>query len=423
TTFYADCGGVNINIQPLWQMYSSKKNSKSVDFNLSEIDTIQSINFTEDSKSVDIIYQENIDGSNVSCNRKICHKKSKSTPIYFDEDVRPKKRNFLMHGYWSLRRTAISGTDQLVGAATKVAKRIVKYGYQLLTFKELPDWLKDNHFIHRNHRPELQKFKLCFRSIFSIHTETGNIWTHLIGLILLLSVMIYIFARPSITKDGSPFYPSGYKEILCYTAFFLGGSLCLMFSTLFHTLCCHSQRIGIIFAKLDYSGIAFLICGAMIPVHYYSFYCNYQLQIVYISVAIVMSFLCILASLLDIMSTPTFRPVRAIIFLSFGLSSIIPIVHNFAIYPSKYSINVTQIYLLIAMGSCYVLGCLLYMFLIPERLFPGKLSIAFQSHQIFHVLVVIGTFIHLYALCRMSAFRVIKGRICYSNETNVIPVY
>ena len=31
------------------------------------------------------------------------------------------------------------------------------------------------------HRPELNSFTECFKSIFMIHTETGNIWTHLIG--------------------------------------------------------------------------------------------------------------------------------------------------------------------------------------------------------------------------------------------------
>ncbi|KAF1742965.1 hypothetical protein MXB_4024 [Myxobolus squamalis] len=155
----------------------------------------------------------------------------------------------------------------------------------------------------------------------------------------------------------------------------------------------------------------------MVPVHYYSFYCNPTLRIVYISVAIGMAFLCILASLLDIMSTPPFRPVRGIIFLGFGLSSIIPIVHHFCIYPYNYSVKITQIHWLVLMGSFYVSGCLLYMFLVPERFFPGKISLAFQSHQIFHVFVVIGTLLHLYALNQMSIIRVKKGKICYPNET------
>lgn len=48
-------------------------------------------------------------------------------------------------------------------------------------FRNLPRWLQDNDFLHAGHRPPLPSFYACFKSIFRIHTETGNIWTHLLG--------------------------------------------------------------------------------------------------------------------------------------------------------------------------------------------------------------------------------------------------
>lgn len=48
-------------------------------------------------------------------------------------------------------------------------------------FRNLPKWLQDNDFLHAGHRPPLPSFYACFKSIFRIHTETGNIWTHLLG--------------------------------------------------------------------------------------------------------------------------------------------------------------------------------------------------------------------------------------------------
>lgn len=48
-------------------------------------------------------------------------------------------------------------------------------------FHNLPQWLQDNDFLHTGHRPPLNSFQACFQSIFRIHTETGNIWTHLLG--------------------------------------------------------------------------------------------------------------------------------------------------------------------------------------------------------------------------------------------------
>ena len=50
-----------------------------------------------------------------------------------------------------------------------------------MEFHDLPDWLQDNEFLHTSHRPPTPNFAECFKSILAIHTETGNIWTHLIG--------------------------------------------------------------------------------------------------------------------------------------------------------------------------------------------------------------------------------------------------
>jgi len=45
----------------------------------------------------------------------------------------------------------------------------------------LPDWLRDNELIETGHRPQLNNFFTCLMSVFRVHSETGNIWTHLIG--------------------------------------------------------------------------------------------------------------------------------------------------------------------------------------------------------------------------------------------------
>ena len=45
----------------------------------------------------------------------------------------------------------------------------------------LPQWLRDNELIETGHRPQLNNFYSCLMSVFSVHSETGNIWTHLIG--------------------------------------------------------------------------------------------------------------------------------------------------------------------------------------------------------------------------------------------------
>ena len=55
--------------------------------------------------------------------------------------------------------------------------------WKVTHFQSLPQWLQDNDFLHFGHRPPLPTSE-CFKSIVRIHTETGNIWTHLLGTLL-----------------------------------------------------------------------------------------------------------------------------------------------------------------------------------------------------------------------------------------------
>lgn len=66
----------------------------------------------------------------------------------------------------------------------------MKKRYPLCDFSSLPDYLRDNEFIVRHYRANWP-LKQTLWSIFKIHNETGNIWTHLLGFVLFLSLTIY----------------------------------------------------------------------------------------------------------------------------------------------------------------------------------------------------------------------------------------
>lgn len=65
--------------------------------------------------------------------------------------------------------------------AEEIARRVWEAGWTVVHHNHLPQWLRDNDFLVKGHRPPLNSFYSCFKSIFRIHTETGNIWTHLLG--------------------------------------------------------------------------------------------------------------------------------------------------------------------------------------------------------------------------------------------------
>jgi hypothetical protein len=53
--------------------------------------------------------------------------------------------------------------------------------WKTVRYDELPGWYEANPYLLQGHRPELKSVKLCLLSIFRVHTETANIWTHLTG--------------------------------------------------------------------------------------------------------------------------------------------------------------------------------------------------------------------------------------------------
>lgn len=129
---------------------------------------------------------------------------------------------------------------------SKKAIELARSGWYLLSHFELPEWLRDNDFLSHHHRPPMPSFRCCFKSIFKIHSETGNIWTHLIGFIAFICVMFYMFLRPITTSNP---FPKGWQEKLVFGAFFAGAILCLGFSWLFHTVYCHSNKVSKVFSR------------------------------------------------------------------------------------------------------------------------------------------------------------------------------
>jgi adiponectin receptor len=122
-----------------------------------------------------------------------------------------------------------------------ISFQVWEASWKVCHFKNLPSWLQDNDFLHRGHRPPLPSFGACFKSVFRIHTETGNIWTHLLGCVMFIAVAIYFITRPS--------YEIQLQEKLIFSAFFIGAIICLGFSFAFHTLSCHSEMVGKLFSK------------------------------------------------------------------------------------------------------------------------------------------------------------------------------
>ena len=185
--------------------------------------------------------------------------------------------------------------------AGEICRKVIEASWKVCHFQALPHWLQDNDYLIWGHRPPLPSFTACFQSLFRIHTETGNIWTHLIGCVLFVSLAVYTLIWSDLQME----------ERLVFAAFFAGAILCLGLSCTYHTVHCHSEFVGKLFSKLDYVGISFLILGSLVPWLYYTFYCQYQPKVIYLTVASILGLGAIIVSLWDQFAEPKYRSFRA----------------------------------------------------------------------------------------------------------------
>ncbi|GAB4828237.1 hypothetical protein Ancab_035149 [Ancistrocladus abbreviatus] len=321
--------------------------------------------------------------------------------------------------------------------------------YSLSTFEELPEYMKDNEFIHKYYRVEWPLKHAAF-SLFQWHNETLNIWTHFLGFALFLGLTVVNLAHVSEVVDLFGifrYFPKGAetnasqdsKELLLlqdttklldlmqinhvgYTRMlaevgaarwpfyiFLSGSMfCLLLSSLCHLFSCHSYHLSMLLLRMDYVGISIMIITSFFPPIYYIFQCDPHWQIFYLSVITLMGLFTVVTLLSPTLSSGKYRGFRALLFVSMGLFGLIPAVHASILNWDNPRRNMTMAYELF-MALFYLVGTGFYVSRVPERFKPGWFDLAGHSHQIFHVFVVLGALAHYGAALVFLDYRDIVG--------------
>lgn len=235
-----------------------------------------------------------------------------------------------------------------------------------------------------------------------VHNETINIYTHLLGAVTAVLGSYFLY-----TSLQSRYETASSQDIYVFSAFFLGLVSCLSLSATFHTFSNHSPSIQKFGNQLDYLGIVLLIWGSFIPSIYYGFHSDYELTIRYWCMITTIGLMTGTATLMPMFRMPTWRPVRAGMFVAMGLSAIVPVLHGLEIYGYEYMRRAIGLNWLVTQGALYILGAGLYAARIPERWAPGRFDIVGSSHQIFHVLVLLAAGAHLKGL--LVAFDHVHG--------------
>lgn len=233
----------------------------------------------------------------------------------------------------------------------------------------------------------------CIKSIFIIHNEFGNIWTHLFPLLLWIFWLYHLSYELNLADTF--WYP--------LLMLWLGLITFLLFSSVAHIFGCKSIICRHICFMIDYHGISTYFMGGSISYYFYERPIGTHLfdyKWTYLTMVMIIN---LSATLLCCLTRFYWKNHR---FTIRSCSYIIPYIGLLFPYLSRLILSMLQgdkdiwenfsNHLLIVFLP-YVM-VFFYVFKFPERVLPGTFDYFFQSHQFFHVMTVIITAIQVVTL-------------------------
>ena len=322
---------------------------------------------------------------------------------------------------FQLRRRATEGNMTYLsrlqmGAASLLTicmgcAKIVNWAWNVVSFSCLPSWLRDgNEFLQGDHRPPMYSFVGCAKSMFRLHTETWNIWTHFLGFLFWLALSVracVIGGDASFLFKGIQVHNLPWVEQALLLLFYVSEMAVFSFSFSFHLFSNHSRRVYLLFSRLDYSGITFVLSGSFIPSYYYGLHCRPLALYTHVTIQCLLSVLCVCATFW--FSAPRYRMLRFTLFTLLGFYAVIPttqIIMQDGLWFARHAYCLSGI---LTAALFAVLGAVLYVLKIPERFFPGKITVWASSHQFWHLCCIIVGLLMYSSVLDMIKFRMNVG--------------
>lgn len=264
---------------------------------------------------------------------------------------------------------------------------------RLLQVSELPNWYEPiSPFIKTGYRPPGLSACACTSTLITIHNETGNIWTHLLGGL----IWIWICVR-SLQSNDLAVRSDGFTFALHLSSYCLCGLMPLA-STLAHLFHCRSARVYKLCWDMDHVGILALWFARALCEGYVLLWCH---QSIFTMWTILCLFVFPVAgwSMIATGSTRLFLPLYVFIHTPLFILAVLddalwlrgPADSLLSLEGSGLGDALRDGVGLTLMGSlCGVLGYGLMVAKLPESLAPGKFDLWFHSHQWWHVLTMLG---------------------------------
>ncbi|KZF24803.1 HlyIII-domain-containing protein [Xylona heveae TC161] len=260
----------------------------------------------------------------------------------------------------------------------------------LIKYEDLPEPWRVNPHILRGYRFTETKID-CVRSVLRISNESVNIWSHAIGLMIVLAIAFYFYPM------HVNFSLSTKSDVFIAAVFFFAACKCLVCSTMWHTMnSIAEQKLMERFACVDYTGISLLIAASIMTSEYTAFYCEPMSRWGYMLTTATLGVGGVILPWHPTFNRADMSWARVAFYVSLGATGFLPffqltVTRGWAWSIYFYAPVVKSILV-------YLFGALIYAHKIPERWWPGFFDYFGGSHNLWHFAVLGGIFFHYLAM-------------------------
>lgn len=266
----------------------------------------------------------------------------------------------------------------------------------LINFTDLPAPWQVNPHITSGYRFSTSK-PWILRSTFRITNEFVNIWSHAIGLIIVLAIAFYFYPA------SANFSLSTKTDKFIAAVFFFAAAKCLVCSCMWHTMNCVANKTLLErFACVDYTGISLLIAASIMTTEYTAFYCEPLSRSIYLVSTATLGVAGVILPWHPLFNAKHMAWGRVAFYVTLALTGFVPI---FQLSWSRGGAWAWHFYSPILKSVLvYFAGAIVYASKVPEKWYPGAFNYIGGSHNLWHFAVLGGILFHYSAM--QSFFRV-----------------
>ncbi|KAH0365502.1 adiponectin receptor protein 1, partial [Aureobasidium melanogenum] len=286
------------------------------------------------------------------------------------------------------RRAKEAVKDAVKTKIDEAIKRAKEQG--LIGYHDLPDPWKINPHITRGYRFCETKLD-CLRSWLSFSNETVNIYSHFLGLLVVLSIAFYFY------PTSVHFSMSTKSDIFIAAVFFFAASKCLVCSTVWHTMnSISNQTLMERFACIDYTGISLLVAASIMTTEYTAFYCEPISRWTYMSLTAALGVGGVILPWHPTFNRNDLAWARVAFYVTLAATGGLPVIQ--LIYTRGASWAIYFYAPIFKSLFVYLTGAMLYAAKMPERFAPGFFDYFGGSHNLWHFAVLGGILFHYSAM-------------------------